>query len=70
MLKVLEALFDLTGVPENERKGDRSPRAIVEATMRKMDRNGDSVLEMDEFVNGCLEDDIVRKILIDPMFNC
>ena len=70
MLKVLEALYDMTGVPDAERKGEKSPKSKVDSFMKKMDTNHDSVLQLDEFVNGCLEDEIVRKILIDPMFNC
>ena len=70
MLKVLEALFDLTGIPDNERKGDQSPKAKVESMMKQLDKNGNNVLEFDEFYEGCMSDELVRKILIDPMFNC
>ena len=68
--RVIEALYDLTGVPENERKGEDSPKQKVEAMMNRLDCNGNNVLEFDEFCKGCLEDPMVRKILIDPMFNC
>lgn len=70
MLKVLEALFDLTGIPDNDRKGDQSPKAKVESMMKQLDKNGNNVLEFDEFYEGCMSDELVRKILIDPMFNC
>ena len=70
MQKVLEALYDLTGISEKDRKGDQAPKNRVELIMRKIDKNGDNVLEFDEFVSGCLNDELVRHILIDPMFNC
>jgi hypothetical protein len=70
MLKVLEALFELTGVNQNERKDHKTAKTIVDEMMKKLDQNGDNVLQIDEFVDGCLEDETVRKILIDPMFNC
>ncbi len=70
MHKVIEALYDMTGVPENERKGDNSPKRKVEEMIHKLDKNFNNVLEFDEFLDGCLSDDYVRNILVDPMFNC
>jgi len=70
MLKVLEALFDLTGIGESERKDKKSPRSLVDSIMKKLDKNGDNVLHIKEFVDGCLEDETICSILIDPMFNC
>lgn len=70
MLKVLEALYDLTGVPDYERKGDQSVKTRVDMLMKKLDKNSNHVLEFEEFFDGCMEDDFIRKILIDPMFNC
>lgn len=70
MLKVLEALYDLTGISESDRKGDQSPKSRVDLIMKKIDKNGDNLLELDEFLAGCLDDELVRRILIDPMFNC
>ena len=70
MLKVLEALFDLTGVPENERKDKNSPKNIVDQMIKRLDKNGDNVLQIEELVQGCREDEKICAILIDPMFNC
>lgn len=70
MEKVLDALYDLTGVPSVERKGDSSPKNKVNQMMEQMDKNADNVLSFKEFLDGCLADKLVRKILIDPMFNC
>ena len=69
MLKVLETLFDLTGISEAERK-EKSPKMIVELFMKKLDKNGDNVIQIEEFVDGCIADETICKILIDPMFNC
>ena len=70
MLKVLEALFDLTGVPENERKDKNSPKNIVDQMIKRLDKNGDNVLQIEELLQGCREDEKICAILIDPMFNC
>ena len=70
MLKVLEALYDLTGISEDDRKGEKAPKNKVDTIMKKLDKNRDSVIQFDEFLDGCLQDEFVRKILIDPMFNC
>ena len=69
MLKVLETLFDLTGVDEIERK-ERPPKIIAEEFMKKLDTNGDNVIQIEEFVNGCIADIKICSILINPMFNC
>ena len=70
MLKVLEALFDLSGIPEIDRKDDQSPGAKVDKMMQILDKNRNNVLEFDEFFDGCMSDELVRKVLSDPMFNC
>jgi len=69
MLKVLETLFDLTGISEAERK-EKSPKKIVELIMKKLDKNGDNVIQIKEFVDGCIADEMICSVLIDPMFNC
>ena len=70
MLKVLEALFDLVGVPKNERTGSKSPKEIVDLMITSMDKNKNNVLEFTEFFDGCTQNETIRKILVDPMFNC
>jgi hypothetical protein len=72
MLKVLEALFEMTGygIKENQRKTEKTAKLIVEEIMLKLDKNKDNVLQIEEFLDGCLNDELVRQILIDPMFNC
>ena len=44
--------------------------AKVDKMMKLLDKNGDNVLDINEFVDGCMSDELVRKVLIDPMFNC
>lgn len=70
MIKVLDALYDLTGISEIERKDDRSVKSRVDTIMKKLDKNKNNVLEFDEFFDGCLDDEVIRNILVDPMFNC
>lgn len=72
MLKVLEALFELTGTYEDDtfRKNHKSVKAFIESIIKKYDKNENQVLELDEFLESCLQDETLRKILIDPLFNC
>ena len=72
MLKVVTVLFDWTGknLYESDESLNKTAKIVVDQMMKKLDKNGDNVLQIDEFVNGCLEDETVRQILIDPMFNC
>ena len=68
MLKVLETLFELTGISEVEK--EKSPKKIVELFMKKLDKNGDNVIQIKEFVDGCIADEMICSVLINPMFNC
>jgi Ca2+-binding EF-hand superfamily protein len=63
-------LYDLVGIPEIERKGQQSPKHRAEEMMKQMDKNGDNAISLQEFQFACTTDPILRRIFIDPMFNC
>lgn len=67
--KVIESLVDFTNDRQIDRKDNRSLKQTVDFLMKKLDKNRNHVIEFDEFMNGCLEDDYVRSILVDKMFN-
>jgi len=60
MKKIMDAIYDLLG---EEKKGSNSPDNKVDQIFTKMDTNSDHKLSKDEFVNGCLQDDYLRKLL-------
>ena len=61
MEKIIEAIYDLVG--EEHRKGENSPSERVKKIMNKLDKDRDGYLNEKEFVNGCLEDPILRSLL-------
>jgi Ca2+-binding EF-hand superfamily protein len=61
MEKIIEAIYDLLG--EENRKGENSPPKRVEKIMQKLDKDNDGKLSSEEFINGCLYDDILRSLL-------
>ncbi|CAF1002826.1 unnamed protein product [Adineta ricciae] len=61
MTKVITAIYDLLG--EENRKGDNSPENRVKRIMEKLDMNDDKNISREEFVEGCLKDDILRQLL-------
>lgn len=61
MVKIIEAIYDLLG--EENRKGENSPPKRVNKIMLKLDQNNDGSLSADEFIEGCLHDDILRNLL-------
>ncbi|CAF0757152.1 unnamed protein product [Didymodactylos carnosus] len=61
MTKVITAIYDLLG--EDNRKGENSPDNRVKKIMEKLDINDDKKITRDEFVEGCLRDDILRQLL-------
>ena len=48
---------------EENRKGDNSPENRVKKIMEKLDLNDDKNISRDEFVEGCLKDDVLRQLL-------
>jgi hypothetical protein len=65
---LLQGLFDLNGVPESEREGENAPAAHVDVLMKRLDVNNDNFLSLDEFVEGCMQNEGVRKFLVDSIF--
>jgi Ca2+-binding EF-hand superfamily protein len=61
MEKIIEAIYDLLG--EENRKGDNSPNKRVQKIMAKLDKDNDGKLDPDEFIEGCLNDEILRHLL-------
>jgi hypothetical protein len=46
-----------------KRKGENSPPNRVNKIMEKLDKDRDGKLSSDEFVEGCLNDEILRHLL-------
>jgi Ca2+-binding EF-hand superfamily protein len=61
MEKIIEAIYDLLG--EEHRKGDNSPSERVKIIMKKLDKDKNGWLSEEEFVEGCLEDSVLRSLL-------
>jgi hypothetical protein len=61
MQKILVSIYDLLGV-EN-RHGDNDPKERTDAIFRKMDRDFTNTLNESEFVEGCLSDPVLLRLL-------
>ncbi len=59
----LDEIFVFLILGEDNRKGDNSPENRVKKIMEKLDLNDDKNISRDEFVEGCLKDDILRQLL-------
>jgi hypothetical protein len=62
-------LYDLSGIPEANRKGENSPKSRVDKLMIQMDLDKDKVLNFNEFVNGVTQNEAIKEFLLDPLFN-
>ena len=58
---MLIAIYDLNG--ETNRKGDNDPKSRTEAIFRKMDRDYSNTLSESEFIEGCLSDPVLMRLL-------
>ena len=76
MIKIIEAMYDLAN--EDDRVNDKSPDKRVELIMQRLNKEKDGkdllsslvvdLLRLDvvlrnEFIDGCLRDELLRKIL-------
>ena len=61
MEKIIEAIYDLLG--EENRKGENSPSKRVAKIMLKLDKDKDGKLSAEEFIDGCLYDEVLRSLL-------
>ncbi|KAI3382262.1 hypothetical protein SNEBB_011444 [Seison nebaliae] len=59
--KIVTAIYDLVG--EDERGGENSPKERVNKIFEIIDTNRDSYLTKEEFVQGCMADEQLRKLL-------
>jgi Ca2+-binding EF-hand superfamily protein len=66
MEKIIEAIYDLLG--EENRKGENSPHKRVQKIMTKLDKDNDGKLSPEEFIDGCLNDEILRQLLAPNAF--
>ena len=64
MEKILKTIYDLKGVPKDQRTGENSVKSRVEQIFQKLDRNDSEILTEDEFVEGCLADPGILSILL------
>lgn len=62
MAKLIEAIYDLTG--EQNRRGDNDPKQRVEAIFNKIDRDNNGTIDENEFIEGCLSDPVLMRILV------
>ncbi|CAF2137610.1 unnamed protein product [Rotaria magnacalcarata] len=58
---MISAMYDLTG--ESDRKGDRDPKKRAAEIIKKIDVSGDRKLNKHEFIAGCKNDPVIRRLL-------
>ncbi|CAF1184739.1 unnamed protein product [Rotaria sordida] len=61
MIKIIEAMYDLAN--EEDRTGDKAPDKRVDLIMQRLNKDKADVILRHEFIQGCLRDELLRKIL-------
>ncbi|CAF0936410.1 unnamed protein product [Rotaria sp. Silwood1] len=61
MIKIIEAMYDLAN--EEDRTGDKAPDKRVNLIMQRFSKDKADVVHRTEFIEGCLRDELLRKIL-------
>ncbi|CAF0801069.1 unnamed protein product [Didymodactylos carnosus] len=62
MTRVISAMYDLVG--ETERKGERDPKHRASEIIKQFDVTGNKKLTKEEFIAGCKNDPVIRRLLI------
>ena len=61
LTNLIAAMYDLVG--EADRKGDRDPKKRAADIISKLDVSGDKKLSKQEFIAGCKNDPVIRRML-------
>ncbi|CAF1604096.1 unnamed protein product [Rotaria magnacalcarata] len=61
LANLISAMYDLVG--EVDRKGDREPKKRAAEIIAKLDITGDKKLSKQEFIAGCKNDAVIRRML-------
>ncbi|CAF1153606.1 unnamed protein product [Rotaria sp. Silwood1] len=61
LTKLITAMYDLVG--ETDRKGDNDPKKRAADIIEKIDVSGNKKLSKQEFIAGCKNDRVIRRIL-------
>ncbi|CAM4746349.1 unnamed protein product [Rotaria magnacalcarata] len=61
IVKIIEAMYDLAN--DEDRIGHKSPNKRVELIMRRLNKDKDDIIVRNEFIEGCIRDELLRKIL-------
>jgi len=61
LANLISAMYDLVGEPD--RKGDRDPKKRAQEIISKLDVSGDKKLSKAEFIAGCKNDQVIRRML-------
>lgn len=61
---VINAIFDLLDFEQAKRIGFMSSSERVKAIFDKLDKNSDHLLSKQEFIAGCMEDKVIRELLV------
>ncbi|CAF2623028.1 unnamed protein product [Rotaria sp. Silwood2] len=61
LTKLITAMYDLVG--ETDRKGDNDPKKRAADIIAKIDVSGNKKLSKQEFIAGCKNDRVIRRIL-------
>ncbi|CAF2629489.1 unnamed protein product [Rotaria sp. Silwood2] len=68
---LIESIYDLSGLPENERHGIYSSQAQVKYLLKKLDKNGDKRLSKQEFIDqvNWLDDERIGRFFFSYYYN-
>jgi hypothetical protein len=59
----MKAVYELLGDSESAKSADSTIDKQVNEIFKKFDENKDNLLSREEFIQGCLQDDFVTKLL-------
>ena len=52
MKQIIESLYDAIDLPKQSRRGNNSPSHRAKESIRRFDKNGDRVIDVNEFIEG------------------
>jgi len=65
MSEIIESLYDVLSIPKKERRGKNSASFQAKESIKRLDKNGDQQIDINEFIEGFFQNPNVTSSIIN-----
>lgn len=64
MITIIEAIFELLDHDGQKKMNSHSAKERVKSIIQQLDKDNDNCLSREEFIEGCMNDPVIRELLV------